>query len=729
MHRARHHATALHAPWLVSIPLEPGYQEQALLIVHPDRAVAPAEGLSEVLGFEADGRGGWIAAARTAHGWWGYIDGEGRWCKAATLQKACSFYGEDLAAFSEGGRWGFVDLSGEVAMAPVFQHAHPFRDGACTVQVDRRAWRIVDRHGLPLCDAFFGELGPLGAHGLARAAPSVAPDGHRAFGFVDRQGQWVIEPRFRQVRSFGEADTAAASLDGVHYGLIDTAGRWVLPPRYACIDDFNADGLAFFAEAGAWDHGYGYLDTQGRVVIEGGRHLSRHMACAVAAHSDHGARFLTRGNQPLPGPDWSYGTDFSADRGFAVVRTATPQDSGPAPGTPAAAPAVWGLLHPDGRFVPAPAHLLEPLTDGEGGLVAAQPGTPLVPFITRDGQMAFIDGEGAEVWRAHYDGQQVALLNAQGGLLWRSGVRDLCWPPRPFFQAPFTDHLEGLQTLEGIVPLAQRLLARAQAPQTPPPDPLGEGPTDRSTEGSRCRVLHAYLSASHSGPYPFLAAQLRDATGHAFAALAQHLSARFGAPVRHPLNANAMAHPDGVGAALAWAVPQAQPHAAESTAAGTPAGQWLTLCSQAQTCDGDAWWELWLEAVPRREAPPSAHPTQPAHGATLGAQGLAAAAHSEDGASATRRMTQQLLARRGARPGQPNLLLWCLAVLAGPGLFLSVALGRTHGPWLALTATLAGAYATVRCPLYQRLRQRLHRSLRLRQGRTFTPSDRAAPHP
>ena len=246
--------------------------------------------------------------------------------------------------------------------------------------------------------------------------------------------------------------------------------------------------------------------------------------------------------KPLPGPRLSYGSDFSAESGFAVVRTAA---QGPS------ACATWGLLHPDGRFVPAPAHLLEPLTNGDGWLVGNTPDTPLVPFLTRDGQLAYIDGEGVVVWRAHYDGQQVALLGAEGAPLWRSGVRENCWPPRPFFHAPLTDHLEGLDTLDGIVPLASRLLAQAEtrlhqlaAGDMLQADRAGTEKDDDGTDEEEDaddpdqvqadrtvvvrRVMRAYLSESHNGPYEFLSADLHRAVNEAREAMVQRLSARFG---------------------------------------------------------------------------------------------------------------------------------------------------------------------------------------------------------
>ncbi|MBD9392762.1 WG repeat-containing protein [Acidovorax sp. ACV01] len=627
-----HNDTEPTPPWLASIPLTPSHQTLALVIVHPGRAVVPPEGLAEVLRFWADGCGGWIGAARAASGLWGYIDGEGRWRVPPTLQNARSFSEDGLARFCDGGRWGFVDLAGTVVIPPAFDNAQPFRNGLCAVQIGQDAWRIIDRAGHTTGDEVFHELSPFGTNGLARATLWKKAGNQRTQGFVDRTGRWVIEPRFRDARPFGESSATAASLDGDTYGLIDAQGRWVLEPRYPRIDAFNAEGLAFFDEPNAWDNGHGYLNARGKAVVKGGRHLSRRMACGVAANSYDGTGFLMADGKPLATPPLSYGTDFSAESGYAVVRTAAAVRKGAADAT-AAAPAHWGLLHPDGRFVPAPDHLLEPLTDGEGWLVGHPPDTPLVPFLTRDGQLAFIDGEGIVAWRAHYDGQQVALLDAEGTPLWRSGVRENCWPPGPFFNAPLTEHLENLESLDGIVPLAMDLLADAEARlhrlaagDELAPDEPADGEEDDDDEAKDPdqmqadrtvvvrRVMRAYLSESHNGPYEFLCTDLNRAVDEARLAMVQQLTVRFGAADPNPEHA-APWHRRG-DYTQAWPVALAKPLPGDGGALHEAREQWLTLYKHSDSGDGDVWWELWLMAAPSIDALQLAQRTRTAAPAT-----------------------------------------------------------------------------------------------------------------
>ncbi len=615
------------APWLAKLPLSPHHHHTAHIIVNAGQAVVPPEGLADVLRFEPNGQGGWISAAQASDGRWGFIDGTGAWQVAPTLQNTRCFSDDGLARFCQGGLWGFVNLAGAVAIAPAFADARPFRHGLSAVQLDSAepgGWRIIDRTGQFTSDAVLHGLSLFGANGLARATHCDPSGRQRLQGFVDGTGQWVIEPRFRKVLPFGESPVTAASLDGERFGLIDAHGQWVLEPRYPRIEAFNDHGLAYFDEVHAWENGHGYLDVRGQVVVKGGRHLSPYMACGVATNCYAGTHYLNAQGQPLPGPRLSFGSHFYPQGGFAVVRTAA-ATAGTGAGTDAP-PGAWGLLHADGRWVPAPEQLLEPLTNGEGWLAGLQADTPLLPFLTRDGQLAYIDGEGAVVWRAHYDGQQVALLDASGEPLWRSAAREDCWPPRPFFHTSASDHLQGgLEAMDGIVSLAGQLLAEAEArlhhlaageplERDEGGNPDGDATDDEGREDEAAdpeqvqadrtvvarRVLRACLSKPHNGPYEFLCSELNQVTNTARVALVQRLSEHYGAPDANPEHAapwhQQRDYPQ------AWPVALARPLPGDTGTVHATREQWLTLYKHSDAGDGDVWWELWLMVAPSKDA-------------------------------------------------------------------------------------------------------------------------------
>jgi hypothetical protein len=602
-------------PWIASIPLSRDGTRRTSVIVHPGRATCPPEGLQTVFRFNADGQGGWIAAAQADNGRWGYIDDQGRWRVPPTLESARDYSEDGMARFCQDGRWGYVNLAGDVVIPPSFEDTRPFRDGLCAVKVGDKAWRIIDREGRFTCDQSFHYLSTFGAGGLANAVQWNKSKNQYPEGFVDREGRWVIEPRFQSARAFGELPVTPASLDGDRYGLIDTRGQWVLEPRYPRIEAFNSQGLAYYDEPNAWDNGHGYLDATGRVVIKGERHLSKYMACGMVSSTYNGTDFLRSDGTPLPSPPLVYGSHFRSEGGFAVVRTAVRRGE---PG-----PASWGLLHTDGQVIPVGEPLLEPLTDGDGWLAAEQPDTPLVPFLTRDNQVVWIDKQGAMVWRAGYEGQHATLLDAQGKTLWRSGAQPNTQPPHPFFAPPLTQHLETINSLEGITPLAQTLLAEAEARlhQLAAGETLERESTsddDEDEDGDEAdedalqawhtvvtrRVMRTYISEEHNGPYEFLCSELSSTVDQARTAMLQMLSDRYGKPDPDPEHA-APWHRAG-GPTQAWAVPLAQALPGDTGVLHESREQWLSLYKSSDSGDGDAWWELWLMVAPSLDALASA---------------------------------------------------------------------------------------------------------------------------
>ena len=62
-------------------------------------------------------------------------------------------------------------------------------------------------------------------------------------GFVDRSGDWVIDPVFERVERFGKNGLAPASINR-KFGYIDIAGKWVIEPQFYDADEFEDSGVA-----------------------------------------------------------------------------------------------------------------------------------------------------------------------------------------------------------------------------------------------------------------------------------------------------------------------------------------------------------------------------------------------------------------------------------------------------------------------------------------------------
>jgi hypothetical protein len=82
----------------------------------------------------------------------------------------------------------------------------------------------------------------------------------KKYGFIDGQGQVVIQPRFDRVMNFSEG--LAAVLES-YWNYIDESGKVVIAVRSRAVRSFS-EGLA----AVMFDGRYGYIDNKGNVVIK-----------------------------------------------------------------------------------------------------------------------------------------------------------------------------------------------------------------------------------------------------------------------------------------------------------------------------------------------------------------------------------------------------------------------------------------------------------------------------
>lgn len=89
---------------------------------------------------------------------------------------------------------------------------------------------------------------------------TVASDGFR-YGFKDKTGKFVIQPRFERAWNFCEG-LAKVQLKG-RYGFIDKTGNFVILPQFDQANNFS-EGLAIVYE----NSKYGFIDKTGKFVVE-----------------------------------------------------------------------------------------------------------------------------------------------------------------------------------------------------------------------------------------------------------------------------------------------------------------------------------------------------------------------------------------------------------------------------------------------------------------------------
>ena len=218
-------------------------------------------------GQEAQPFRGGLAAVRTAAGW-GFVDADGRWMLRPRLDEVRRETAE-LDAVQFRGKWGLVNRAGELACPPRFDwFSRAESDGRAAAVIDGpvgelRAMGMVDARGRLVLEPAFGR-GAMSWGTSDRQTLFPRKVGDR-WGFVDKAGKTVIEPRFEKVEALGEGIVAVRVQQ--KWGLVDlAAGRLVMEPKFYSIGKFS-EGLAeFLPEPTARKHGY--LDRAGRVVIE-----------------------------------------------------------------------------------------------------------------------------------------------------------------------------------------------------------------------------------------------------------------------------------------------------------------------------------------------------------------------------------------------------------------------------------------------------------------------------
>jgi len=143
-------------------------------------------------------------------GKWGYIDKMGKMVIEMNYDDASDF-SEGLARVNIRGKWGFIDMTSKIVIEAKYDDATDFKNGLARINIGRKK----DKIGL-------WELGVWSNRGK--------------WGYIDKKGDIIIEPRFDEV-SFFEEGLARVCIEG-KFGFIDKMGKMVIQPRFDYATDF-----------------------------------------------------------------------------------------------------------------------------------------------------------------------------------------------------------------------------------------------------------------------------------------------------------------------------------------------------------------------------------------------------------------------------------------------------------------------------------------------------------
>jgi len=176
---------------------------------------------------------------------------------------------EGLVSVRMGGKLGYVRIEdGSVAIPARYDKATPFSDGFAAVAIGEK-FGYIDRDGEWIVEPSFDRAYPF-SEGLA------AVEANKKVGFIDETGRMQIEAGFDVLSKKGPSSTKTynPSYQFSHglvvlrekeagYGYVNTKGEWAIPPQFDRASPFS-EGLAavFIAERA------GYIDTSGKWIVE-----------------------------------------------------------------------------------------------------------------------------------------------------------------------------------------------------------------------------------------------------------------------------------------------------------------------------------------------------------------------------------------------------------------------------------------------------------------------------
>lgn len=203
------------------------------------------------------------------HGKWGLIDQTGKELARPKYDSAIEFdEGADTAIIEQNNQFGLIDIKGRELIPPMYDLVSNFHDGMAMIKIDGRIG-FASREGSQAVQAISPRFGGVGLFGLSSFHEGLAPVSNaRGIGYIDKTGEWVVEPKYRNAGYFYEGRAWVANQDE-RVGFIDRLGREVVDLQYVTVGNFQ-DGMAMVGIQNGRTRGIlaGFIDKSGREVVK-----------------------------------------------------------------------------------------------------------------------------------------------------------------------------------------------------------------------------------------------------------------------------------------------------------------------------------------------------------------------------------------------------------------------------------------------------------------------------
>jgi Protein of unknown function (DUF3298)/WG containing repeat len=191
---------------------------------------------------------------------WGYINSQGNFVIKPNFDYAMEFQDNGLAVVGEDNLQGIINETGEYVVLPMYGNITGFSEGRASI-IDDEGFKVIDESGRIFTNSAYSFIGTF-VDGRALFANTIE-DGNYLYGYLDREGQEIIPPKYQSASDFKD-EKAVVKLKDNEYALIDINGNTLATYNYEFVGNLSEGLMSFQPTA---NDKFGYINFQGNVII------------------------------------------------------------------------------------------------------------------------------------------------------------------------------------------------------------------------------------------------------------------------------------------------------------------------------------------------------------------------------------------------------------------------------------------------------------------------------
>lgn len=191
---------------------------------------------------------------------YGYINSKGVFIIEPKFNMAYDFNEYGIAIVDKNNLTGAINSKGEFVIKPIYESITPFKEGRA-IYVLNNKMGVMDEKGNSITKKDYNFIGQYN-NGLA--VIGVNKNNEYYYGYIDRDGNEVVEPKLLIANDFKE-NVALVKLKEREYGLIDKEGKILYTYNYDFVGEYG-EGLMVYSDTLGGP--YGYIDKEGKIIIK-----------------------------------------------------------------------------------------------------------------------------------------------------------------------------------------------------------------------------------------------------------------------------------------------------------------------------------------------------------------------------------------------------------------------------------------------------------------------------